>query len=159
MWEGFAGFEIAFKNRFHSFCQLTELLSDRISLISICAVNLTRVHSNLSPEPFFPYIISNQSYEKIWSAFIFQPLILMRNKKMKGLNVNANHFVIILVWRFWCVKKWFRTVFCGGFDRASWIIWIITNTMHCLSSVYWLIAPLHVLGISAAHYQAAECGK
>jgi hypothetical protein len=42
-------------------------------------------------------------------------------------------------------------------DRASWIIWIITNTMHCLSSVYWIITPLHVSDISTAHHQEAEC--
>jgi hypothetical protein len=37
--------------------------------------------------------------------------------------------------------------------------------MHCLSSVYWVITPLHVSGVSAAHYQEVEyiyvyiCGK
>jgi hypothetical protein len=35
--------------------------------------------------------------------------------------------------------------------------WIITNTMHCLSSVYWVITPLYVSGASAAHHQEAEC--
>jgi hypothetical protein len=29
--------------------------------------------------------------------------------------------------------------------------------MHCLSSVYWLITALHVMGVSAAHHQEAEC--
>jgi hypothetical protein len=29
--------------------------------------------------------------------------------------------------------------------------------MHCLSVVYWIIAPLHVSGISAAHHQEVEC--
>jgi hypothetical protein len=42
-------------------------------------------------------------------------------------------------------------------DRASWIIWRLTNSMHCLSSVHWVITPLHVSGISAAHHQEEEC--
>jgi hypothetical protein len=42
-------------------------------------------------------------------------------------------------------------------DRASWIVWIITNTMHCLSSVYWTITPLHVAGASAAHHHEVAC--
>jgi hypothetical protein len=29
--------------------------------------------------------------------------------------------------------------------------------MHCLSSVCWVITPLHVSGVSAAHHQAVEC--
>jgi hypothetical protein len=29
--------------------------------------------------------------------------------------------------------------------------------MHCLSSVYWAITPLHVSGLSAAHHQEIEC--
>jgi hypothetical protein len=33
---------------------------------------------------------------------------------------------------------------------------IITNTMHCLSSVYWVITPPHVSGTSAAHHQEVE---
>jgi hypothetical protein len=32
-----------------------------------------------------------------------------------------------------------------------------TNTMHCLSSVYSVITPLHVSGVSAAHHQEVEC--
>jgi hypothetical protein len=35
--------------------------------------------------------------------------------------------------------------------------WIITNTMHYLSSVNWVITRLHVLGVSAAHHQKVEC--
>jgi hypothetical protein len=35
--------------------------------------------------------------------------------------------------------------------------WIITNTMHHLSSVYWVITPLHVSGVSAAQHQEVEC--
>jgi hypothetical protein len=37
------------------------------------------------------------------------------------------------------------------------IIRIITNSMHCLSSVYWVITPLHVSGVSAVHHQEVEC--
>jgi hypothetical protein len=29
--------------------------------------------------------------------------------------------------------------------------------MHCLSSVYLTITPLHVYGVSAAHHQDVEC--
>jgi hypothetical protein len=29
--------------------------------------------------------------------------------------------------------------------------------MHCLSSVYVVITPLHVLGVSAAHHQEVDC--
>jgi hypothetical protein len=29
--------------------------------------------------------------------------------------------------------------------------------MHCLSSVYCVITPLHVSGVSAAHHQEVEC--
>jgi hypothetical protein len=29
--------------------------------------------------------------------------------------------------------------------------------MHCLCSVYWVITPLHVSGLSAAHNQQVEC--
>jgi hypothetical protein len=36
-------------------------------------------------------------------------------------------------------------------------VWIITNMMHCFSSAYWVITPLHVLGTSAAHHQEVEC--
>jgi hypothetical protein len=50
-----------------------------------------------------------------------------------------------------------RIFFLCQVDRASQIIWIITNSMHCLSSVYWVITPLHVLGISAAHHQEVGC--
>jgi hypothetical protein len=42
-------------------------------------------------------------------------------------------------------------------DRAPCIIWIISNTMHCLSSVYCVITPLHISGVSAAHHQEVEC--
>jgi hypothetical protein len=42
-------------------------------------------------------------------------------------------------------------------DRASWIIWIITNSMHYLSSIYWIITPLHISGVSTAHHQEVEC--
>jgi hypothetical protein len=42
-------------------------------------------------------------------------------------------------------------------DRASWIMCMITNLIHCLSSVYSIITPLHVSGISAAHHQEVEC--
>jgi hypothetical protein len=35
-------------------------------------------------------------------------------------------------------------------------IWIITNTMHCLSSVYCVITPLHVSDVSAAPHQEVE---
>jgi hypothetical protein len=41
-------------------------------------------------------------------------------------------------------------------DRVPLIIWIITNLMYCLSSVYWVIIPLHVSGVSAAHHQEVE---
>jgi hypothetical protein len=36
-------------------------------------------------------------------------------------------------------------------------IHIITNSMHCLSLVYWIITPLHVSGISTAHHQEVKC--
>jgi hypothetical protein len=42
-------------------------------------------------------------------------------------------------------------------DRSSRVIWTITNSMYCLSSVYWVITPLHASGVSAAHHQGAEC--
>jgi hypothetical protein len=29
--------------------------------------------------------------------------------------------------------------------------------MHCLSAVYWVITPLHISGVSAAHHQEVEC--
>jgi hypothetical protein len=29
--------------------------------------------------------------------------------------------------------------------------------MHCLSSVYWVITPLHVSGVLSAHHQEVEC--
>jgi hypothetical protein len=29
--------------------------------------------------------------------------------------------------------------------------------MHCLSSIYSVITPLHVSGVSAAHHQEVEC--
>jgi hypothetical protein len=32
-----------------------------------------------------------------------------------------------------------------------------TNSMHFLSSVYWVITPVHVSGVSAAHHQEVEC--
>jgi hypothetical protein len=32
-------------------------------------------------------------------------------------------------------------------------IWTVTNTTHCLSAVHWVITPLHVSGVSAAHHQ------
>jgi hypothetical protein len=34
---------------------------------------------------------------------------------------------------------------------------IITNSMHCLSAVYWVITPLHVLGVSGSRMYI--CGK
>jgi hypothetical protein len=42
-------------------------------------------------------------------------------------------------------------IFCWV-DRVS----LITNSMHCLSSVYWVITPLHFSGLSAAHHQELE---
>jgi hypothetical protein len=42
-------------------------------------------------------------------------------------------------------------------DRASWIMCIITNSMHCLSLVYWINTPLHVRGVSTALHQEVEC--
>jgi hypothetical protein len=42
-------------------------------------------------------------------------------------------------------------------DREFWIKCILTNTMHCLCSVYWVITPLHVSGASVAHHQEVEC--
>jgi hypothetical protein len=36
-------------------------------------------------------------------------------------------------------------------------ICIITNSMHCLSLVYWIITPLHVSDVSTAHHQEGEC--
>jgi hypothetical protein len=37
-------------------------------------------------------------------------------------------------------------------------VWIINNSMHCLSSIHWgVITPLHVSGLSAAHHQKVEC--
>jgi hypothetical protein len=50
-----------------------------------------------------------------------------------------------------------HTGFLCCVDRASLIIWRITNSMHCLSSVYWVITSLYVSGVSAAHRQEAEC--
>jgi hypothetical protein len=61
-----------------------------------------------------------------------------------------------------CVAVLIYNVILCWVDHASRIIWIITNSMHCLSSVYWVITPLHVLGISAAHHQEVWvyiCGK
>jgi hypothetical protein len=29
--------------------------------------------------------------------------------------------------------------------------------MHCLSLVYWITTPAHVLGVSTAHHQEVEC--
>jgi hypothetical protein len=31
------------------------------------------------------------------------------------------------------------------------------NTTHCLSSVYLIITPLYIVGVSAAHLQDVEC--
>jgi hypothetical protein len=36
-------------------------------------------------------------------------------------------------------------------------LWAITITMHCLSSVYWVITLIHVSGVSAVHHQEVEC--
>jgi hypothetical protein len=36
------------------------------------------------------------------------------------------------------------------------LFWMIINTMHCFSSVYWVITPLRVPGVSAAHHQEVE---
>jgi uncharacterized cupin superfamily protein len=33
----------------------------------------------------------------------------------------------------------------------------MTNSMHRLPSVYCIITPLHVSGVSAAHHQEEEC--
>jgi hypothetical protein len=33
--------------------------------------------------------------------------------------------------------------------KDIWIIRIVPNTMHCFSSFYWVITPIHVSGISA----------
>jgi hypothetical protein len=41
--------------------------------------------------------------------------------------------------------------------NIHWSICIITNWMHCLSLVYWIVTPLHVLGVSTAHHQEVEC--
>jgi hypothetical protein len=38
-----------------------------------------------------------------------------------------------------------------------YMIRIITDLMYCLSSVYWVIATLHVSGASAANHQKVEC--
>jgi hypothetical protein len=35
-------------------------------------------------------------------------------------------------------------------------VWIINKSIHCLPSVYWVITPLHVSGVSAAHHQEVE---
>jgi hypothetical protein len=34
------------------------------------------------------------------------------------------------------------------------VIYIITNSMHCLSSVYCVFTPIHFLGVSKAQHQA-----
>jgi hypothetical protein len=36
-------------------------------------------------------------------------------------------------------------------------MWMITNSIHCLYSDYWVITPLHVSGLSATHRQKVEC--
>jgi hypothetical protein len=33
----------------------------------------------------------------------------------------------------------------------------ITNSMHCLSLVFWINTPLHVSGVSTAHHHEVEC--
>jgi hypothetical protein len=43
-------------------------------------------------------------------------------------------------------------------DRASWIICVqLTNTTHCLSSLYWVNTPGHVSVLFVAHQQEVEC--
>jgi hypothetical protein len=44
---------------------------------------------------------------------------------------------------------------CTLFNKI--FICIITNSIDCLSLVYWIITPLQVSGVSAAHHQEVEC--
>jgi hypothetical protein len=62
--------------------------------------------------------------------------------------------------KIWCFKRfvWFTWWWLLRIEtRINVCIWIITNTMHRLSSVYRVITPLHVSGVSAAHHQEVEC--
>ena len=56
---------------------------------------------------------------------------------------------------FWKVHSVF---FLRFVDRASRYIRVMkTNLIHCLSSVYFINQPLHVLGIFVAHHQDVYC--
>ena len=59
-----------------------------------------------------------------------------------------------------CFGVLYTTFFLTFFDRASRYTSICvtkTNLMHYLSSVYFVIQPLHVSGIFVAHHQAVYC--
>jgi hypothetical protein len=54
--------------------------------------------------------------------------------------------IIIIIWMAYFMLGW----------PCIWTVWI-SITMHCLSSVYWVITPMHDSGASAAHHQEVEC--
>jgi hypothetical protein len=41
--------------------------------------------------------------------------------------------------------------------RTAWIVCIISDSMHCLSLVYWIKVTLHVSGGSTVHHQEVRC--
>ena len=67
---------------------------------------------------------------------------------------------VAYTWIVYCERQlYIMGFFLCSFDRASRYIYVIkTNLLlHCLSSVYFVSQPLHVLGISVAHHQEVCC--
>jgi hypothetical protein len=80
---------------------------------------------------------------------------IQRTNTLKIIKLN-----ILYVRSEWGMRK---TCMCGSIVYYN--ICIITNWMHCLSLVCWIVTHLHVLGVSTACHQEVEyiyiyiCGK
>jgi hypothetical protein len=59
-------------------------------------------------------------------------------------------------WQLRIVLGLYYSSFLCWVDHASRIMWMTTNSMHGLCSVYWVITTVHVSGVSAAHHQEVE---
>jgi hypothetical protein len=93
----------------------------------------------------------------------------MNNRSIQALHENYTNRLNKRCHSLSCYKihqsrKWIRRVFGRTLyfhfrdpQNKNGDILIITNTMHCLSSVYWVFIPLHVSDVSAALHQEVEC--